>query len=229
MKKRLWLTLMLLLVLCALVVGIIFFFSTEESRSMILLEISKTFLQLLGIGVLGALAKWSFDEYSLSRQRSAAINEFRKEILRRLVSVTNQVRKTFVLIEAARSTRSYDQQMRLIIAARQELSLIRHEIDTVKETFLKWSAIENSIKAMESYLDDLIKEYSDNYFKLSAIQKSNPVAVWPAMQELKYFGDLFKPIKESKYQILYIKNYQSVLILIREEIWSAAGVTVNLG
>jgi DNA repair exonuclease SbcCD ATPase subunit len=224
MENRLWWTLALLVALCALVVGAIYFFSTGESRSVILLEIAKIFLQLLVIGVLGALAKWIFDEYNRSRDRAATINEFRKEILKRLVDVTNQVRSVPVLIEAHQSARTYGEQMRLLINSRQELSLIRHEIQTTSETFSELLKIRKSLESMQGYLDGLITEFRTKYLELSKMQRSKPEEVWPAIQDLTELGDLRKGDKISRYHSEYILSYYTALDLIRREIWSAARV-----
>jgi hypothetical protein len=224
MEKRLWWwVLAFLVVLSVLVVAAMYFFANEESQSVIRLETAKTFLQLLAIGILGALAKWSFDEHNRSRERAATINEFRKEILRRLVAATNQVRKVPVLIEAAQSAGTYGEQMLLLVDSRQELSLIRHEIESASKAFSDMPKIRANLQSMEDYLDGLVKEFKTNYPELSKLQTNKPPKVWIAIQNLPEFGDLREGDRSSRYHSEYILSYYTSLDLIRREIWSASG------
>jgi hypothetical protein len=201
-----------------------YFFSSDASRTQILLEVAKIFLQLMAIGVLGAFAKWSFDEYNRHRDRAATLNEFRKDALRSLIGVTNQVRKVPLLIEAAQSARTYGEQMRGIVDSRHELSFIRHEIQTAGEAFSELTKIRGHIRTMESYLDGLIDEFKAEYRELSRVQTSKPEDVWRAIQELPKLKDLRKVDKDSEYYGEYLESYSTARDLMRGEIWSAAGV-----
>ena len=224
MSQRLYTTLTILVVFCVLVVGLMYANSNTENRDTIRLEVAKTFLQLMAIGVLGALVKWLFDQHTLARSRADALNEFRKEILRRLISVTNEVRKVPLLIESAQSAKTYGEQMRSLIDSRLELSFIRHELDTANQTFSNSSEVRAHLRTMELYLDELIDEFKDEYRNLSKKQTEKPEVVWSEIQKLPKLSDLQRGGEDSDYRTRYVLSYSSARDLMRQEIWVAVGV-----
>jgi hypothetical protein len=238
MAKRPWWTLAVLVVICALVVGASYFFSDAASRTEIRMEVAKIFLQLGVIGILGVFAKWIFDEYSSvrdrDRDRASALNAFRKDVLGRLIRVTNRVRRVPILIAAAQSARTYGEQMRWLVNSRLELSFIRHDIATVKEAFSeKYEKIVVNIQKMEEYLDELITEFTTENPKLSSklIRPARDGGrrlgeeVWNANLTLNMLKDLSQPDqKGSRYYANYVLNYSAARDDIRQEIWSTSGV-----
>lgn len=65
-------------------------------------------------------------EKERQREQAATINEFRKDMLRRIINANAQVRRAPISISAAQSAVVYDQQMRALIDVWIELSIIRH-------------------------------------------------------------------------------------------------------
>jgi hypothetical protein len=222
MAKRLWWILALLIVLCALVVGALYFFSDPGSRTAIQLEVAKMFVQLMVIGFLGAFVTWSFDEYNRDRDRAAEVNEFRKETLGRLIRITNKVRRVPILIDSAQSARTYAEQMRWLIDARFELSFLRHDIETAGEKFSPshLDTITNNINTMQRYLDKLIQEFKAENPKLSGMFSSESVV--DAIAKLHMLNDLKDgDNKQSKYHAAYVVAYTTARDLMRTEILSA--------
>jgi hypothetical protein len=185
-------------------------------------------LQLVIIGILGAFAKWIFDEYNRMRDRAATLNGFRKEALGRLIRVTNKVRRAPILIEAAPST--YLEQMRWLIDSRLELSFVRHEIQTASEkpgekAFAKYEQIRGYISEMENYLDSLIVEFKDKNRQIvstGSIFKKSEEDMWHGIKDLPKLNDLMRGNeKSSQYYMKYVLSYSGALDLMRKEIWSA--------
>jgi hypothetical protein len=177
----------------------------------------------MAIGILGAVVKFLLDQHSLARNRADALNEFRKEILRRLVDAKNQVRDVPSLIEVDPSAKAYGEQMRALIGSRHDLSLIRHEIETSKQAFSNLEDLKGRLLQMEKHLGDLINEFKTHYRDLSKEQTETPDVVSPEIQSLPKQAGLRREDKASGYIAGYISEYKVALKLIREDIWAAVG------
>jgi hypothetical protein len=249
MSRRIWWALLALILLCGFIVAAIFIvidnLNSDLTSTKLLIEVAKIFLQLSVIGVLGGIIKWMFDQHTSERERAAEaqareqervaeakareeeraseINEFRKEMLRRLISINAQVRQAPVLIEAAQSLKAYSEQMQVVIGAWLELSIIRHEIQTAAEVaFSSWSTIRDRFVEMERYLEyHLIDEYRHARKHLA---EAHPEEVWLLIQDLSALQGFLSGDTGSDYFCLYVQNYFAARDIMRQEIWAAVGV-----
>lgn len=208
-------------------------------RTTLLIEIAKGLIQILGIGIIGALVKFLFDDYwdrrqradklkALEQQRNEALQEFRLDKIKRLVLVTNVLRRAPVLIDAHRSAKTYNQQMRALLDARLELRLLRHEINAagpgVNPAFPRWPEIRDQLRKMEDYVAWLEKDFRKNSKGISELQleaekdRSRQGAVWERIRQLESVGDLLNEIdaqsKTTEYYQQYQLNYEATLDLM---------------
>jgi hypothetical protein len=224
--SKLWWILLAFVLLCACIaleiLVVIDHLDPESASTKLLVDITKTFVQLAVIGILGGLVKWAFDQYTRERDRAAEINEFRKEMLRRLIAVNAEIRQAPVLMEAARSAQAYGEQMQVLIGAWLELSFIRHEIETAGEqAFAHWQAISKRFVRMERWFEPLTREYRKEYNHLADMP---PEMAWSHIRDLPELKQLLSGHHGSPYRHAYVDNYFGIRDMLRQEIWAAVGV-----
>jgi hypothetical protein len=156
-------------------------------RNTLLIEMGKGLIQLIAIGIIGAVVKFLFGSYQSKQQlaeqnrqqmraRNDAINDFRRDKIRRLVQVTNAIRRFPILLEAHRSAKTYNEQMRGLVDASLELQLIRHEIDAIgpgveNPAFPGWPSIRDAIRGMEQYFRGIQTDWGRHSKRVSELQR----------------------------------------------------------
>jgi hypothetical protein len=184
----------------------------EAGRDEILQELPKATWQFLLVVVFGGFVSYLFDHYrdrvaevkaqaEKKAADEAAMDQYRKELLRRTVTVTRSIRRVPLLVRARRSYRVYDQQMRAVIDAYLDLRAVGHEIDNLgfedNAAFANWPEISQAMDAMEQYLESLTDEFagaqSRAISKLHAQAESDRTGrseVWDALKDLPVLGDM---------------------------------------
>jgi hypothetical protein len=207
----------------------IYFSQGTLGRNALRIEIAKGLIQLLAIGITGALIKFLFDSYQedqrriqesrdRARQRQASLNDFRNDQVRRLVQVTNALRRAPILIDH-RSAKTYNEQMRALLDASLELRLIRHEIDAIgpDETngaFPNWPSVRAAIHEMEDYLIGVQKDFRTHSKKISELQllaerdRGRQSEVWEAIKQIPSVIDLLAEIDAQSQTSQYYQQYQ---------------------
>jgi hypothetical protein len=207
--------------------------SESSLRADILKHLAGSILQLTVLGVVGVAIKAAFDrqkerrrdalrEAARSRREDQTLNEARKGLLRRVVAANRVVRKARILIPAHASAKTYGEQMRLLIDAEFELSDIRHEIETVHQTFAEGVGIKESLVAMERYLNTLTDEYQHSYQNVVIVEKTNDrEAVRQCLAHLGACGDFVNAPTAGVYRNAYLSNYWALRDMMRRQIWGA--------
>lgn len=106
--RRLYIILLLLVVAALVGISMIYRYQSPTGRTTLLIETAKGLIQIVGIVIIGALVKFLFDDYQdrrrraeealdRERQRRETLNEFRADKIRRLVLVTNTLRRAPIL------------------------------------------------------------------------------------------------------------------------------------
>lgn len=194
----------------------------ETARGQFAVESAKALLQVVTVAILGGLVKLLIDdqqrlqrEANDERQRElreatdtrvraeaneARLESFRTDKVRRLVGVTNVLRRAPVLIEAHRSARTYNEQMREIVNAGLELRLIRHETDAIgperNPAFREWPRIRDAIREMEEYISWVAGDFRNHSKALSEKQQRAEMnrdlqsSVWDIILALDSVRDL---------------------------------------
>jgi uncharacterized membrane protein YeaQ/YmgE (transglycosylase-associated protein family) len=215
----------------------IYFLEDDSGRRILRAESAKGLIQLIGIGVIGAIIKFLFDTYqetqrriddlrAVAREKSSAMAEFRRDKIGRIVQVTNTLRRAPVLIEAHRSARTYNEQMRQLIDAGLELRLVRHEIDALggdeaNIAFPAWPEIRAYFRPMDEYFGWLQQEFRGKSKILSELQaaaerdRSRQQEVWEEIRRLPSIVDLLAETnaqsRETRFYREYFVNYESIL------------------
>jgi hypothetical protein len=215
-------TWVLILAVAAVVVlaGLAFVSQSAHGRDEVLQELPKATFTFLLVGVLGVFVKEFIDRRREEAARSEALNEFRREMTRRLVDATHRVRRVPILIEADKSARMYSEQMREVTDAYLELRAVRHEIDNLgaleNAAFDDWPATRQSLQAIEAYLAALIDEYRASN---TAVQDHQPA--WNAISELPRLRELLdeRPAAgaDSPFYIGFIAPYAHALARMRAQ------------
>src|SRR6185437_15643834 len=149
----------------------VFLYSTidQSARMDVKKEVPKVLLQLAAIGVIGGFISWILNERSKEKEREVvrqqkraekqdALNDFRRSAVARVVAATNVFRKCPVLIESHQSKKTYGEQIRAVLDARLDLSLVGHEQQS-SNAFTKPLEINAEISKMEDYLNWIVTEW----------------------------------------------------------------------
>ena len=209
-----------------------------EGRNNVLQEVAKVTWQFLLVGVLGGFVTYLLQQRQARAAEHAAMDDFRREMLRRTVAVTNVVRRVPLLVGARRSYRTYDDQMRAIIDAYLDLRAVRHEIanlgDEPNMAFSDWRRIQRSMREMEDYLSSVTAEYAGAESKaISELQiqaehdRRLQSEVWDRLRNLPVMGDMLRerpdlrgpetePIA-TRYYSGYMRPYGEALRMMRAE------------
>ncbi|MBN1936856.1 MAG: hypothetical protein JW934_19500 [Anaerolineae bacterium] len=163
-------------------------------------------------------------EKERQQEQAAAINEFRKDMLRRLINANARVRRAPILIEAARSPAVYDQQIHALIDVWIELSIIRHEIQTAGFVFVHWNEIREYLVTMERYLNNFIYEYRSEYAAIADQARTDPGQAWEHIQNLGQYQDFVNGSSTTMYFQQYVRSYFTVRDMMRQEIWASVGI-----
>jgi hypothetical protein len=159
---------------------------------------------------------------------SAILNSPRAVKVRRLVSVTNVLRRAPIMIDANRSGKTYSEQMREIVNASLELRLIRHETDAIgpdrNPAFPDWEHIRNSIREMEEYLNWVVADFREHNKALGELQRraendrSVQKEVWDRIQSIDSVRDLLQEVdchgQATRYSNEYLNGYETALRLM---------------
>jgi hypothetical protein len=220
----------------------------------ILREIVKLLVQLVLIGILGALVKFLLDEVSASRreqdnERERARTEketklsLQKELLGKLSAAHRKVQSAPNYIEAARSAKTYGEQLRVIMDAKFDLDSVASEIETSTTLFSESATIHGHLQTMVQYLDRLVGEYRDEYQQLSTVQESVEAQedertkreardlLWKKIQKLPHLKDLREAPEGSGYEREYLHGYNQCrhLMLIQMLTTSAEPTDTQVG
>ena len=210
-------------------------------RNTLFVEIAKGLIQFVTIGIIGAFVKSLFDAHQDNQrrieemrarlqQRHDSLNDFRRDKIGQLVQVTNSLRKAPILIDAHRSARIYNEQMRVLLDSSLELRLVRHEIEALGEdeaniAFPRWHPdIKKRFEKMEDYFLGIQRDYRMHSKKLSELQvaaekdRTRQSEVWDTMITIPSIADLLDEVdqksKDTKYYKEYFVNYEYVLPLM---------------
>ena len=169
--------------------GLAYLTQDAAGRDTVLQELPKATFTFLLVGVLGVFVKELLDRRREEEARSEALNEFRREMVRRLVEATHRVRRIPILVEGDRSAEAYGEQMREATDAYLDLRAVRHEIDNLgvleNAAFDDWPVIRESLQVMEAYLAALLDEYRAS----NADVRRHPQP-WDAISVLPRLGEL---------------------------------------
>jgi hypothetical protein len=225
-------------------------FAPDANRPALLAEITKGLLQIFAVGVIGTLAKFVLDEHQNRRrealdgqiraERDAAdarlraqhqreqLAAFRVDKIRRLVQVTNTMRRAPILIDAHRTAKTYNEQMREIVDAGLELRLLRHEIDAAgpggNPAFPEWPEIREMFSrqgGMEQYIAWIHGEFRQHSKRLSELQvaaerdRSRQADVWDEIRKLPSVRDLLEDVDDggrgTRFASEYLKSYETAM------------------
>jgi hypothetical protein len=234
----LYLVVILLAAVLAIALASYVYRVTPGKRAELNVELYKVLVQLLAIALVGGVLTSLLGERSKAKEREAAarekekeheaaararaaerlqeLNDLRLEMIARLVSATNVVRKAPLLIESHRSKKTYGEQIRAVVDAQLGLGLLRHEQENMR-LFTNGAQITESIRQMESYLGSLIDEWKARYLDVPETGRDP----WPVLQSFPVLADLLKGDSESRFESEYFAGYRKALQVMREDIFGA--------
>jgi hypothetical protein len=219
--------------------GLNMFVFEQGDRISFAAEIGKGLIQIFTIAVIGSIVKLLVDDHQRrlretnearvrAQQREQQLQEFRMDKVRRLVGVTNILRRAPILIDAHRSAKTYNEQMREVVNAGLELRLIRHETDAIghdpNPAFPAWPDISGEFRKMEEYVAWIVKDFREHSKKLSELQRKaesdralQPM-VWDQIAAISSVRDLLQEIdalnQTTRYASEYLQAYESAMRLM---------------
>lgn len=211
----------------------------EQGRKAFAPEIGKGLVQLVAVAVLGSVVKLLIDDHQRRlrdagearvrvQQLEERLQSFRLDKVRRLVGVTNVLRRVPVLIDAHRSAKTYNEQMREVVDAGLELRLIRHEIGAIGEdpnpAFPAWAQIEKALRSMEAYIKWVESDFRKNSKTVSELQREAErnrdlqPKVWERILEIPSIRDLLEEVdlssQKTQYATAYLLSYNEAMKLM---------------
>lgn len=212
------------------------FIFDDTSRVSFMAEIGKGLIYIFTVAVIGSIVKLLVDdqqrrlrEANEARtqlyQQEQRLQEFRIDKVRRLVGVTNILRRAPVLIDAHRSAKTYNEQMRAVVDAGLELRLIRHETDAIgrdpNPAFPEWLVIRGEIRKMEAYVAWVVNDFRGYNMELSQLQRKAETdrklqpKVWERISAIPSVRDLVHEVdaidQDTRYSTEYLKAYENAL------------------
>jgi hypothetical protein len=202
-------------------------------------EIGKGLISVFTVAVIGSIVKLLVDDHqrrlreanekhAQDQLREERLQEFRLDKVRRLVGVTNILRRAPVLIDAHRSAKTYNETMHEIVDAGLELRLIRHETDAIGQdpnpAFPQWPTIRSEIHKMEDYVKWVVDDFRNHSKDLSELQrkaesdrKLQP-KVWEQIGAIDSVRDLLQEVdavdQDTRYAREYLKAHGNALVLM---------------
>jgi hypothetical protein len=228
----------LLLVTVAAVIGLValyLFVFEPKDRAGFAGEIGKGLISIITVAVIGSVVKLLVDDHQRrlrdltearvrAQEREQRLQEFRSDKVRRLVGVTNILRRAPTLIDAHRSAKTYNEQMREVVNAGLELRLIRHETDAIgnpNPAFAAWDTIRGEIRKMEGYIKWLVDDFRAHSKALGELQSKAEAdrqlqpMVWERIRALPSVSDLLyeidTPNAKTRYAGEYLKAYEAAM------------------
>jgi hypothetical protein len=211
-------------------------------------EVAKLAFQFLLVGILGVLVKFLLDRYHDRAKRVDSLADYRVDVSRKLVSVTNRVRNVPMVVNVHQSLKAYDEQMYEVLDAHRDLKVLRHDVDNLgtgddNQAFKQWPEIREFLLDMEDYLRKLLREWQLSYAELSKLQlqaeqrRWRRPDVWIRISSQPVFGEmLVEPVAaarveegvsngansahlpESEFDREYLFVYRQALGLMRRQI-----------
>jgi hypothetical protein len=127
------------------------------------MEAGKAALQVFTVAVLGTVLKLLADHYQDEQERLAQDARFRQDKYDRLVEATNALRRVPILIDADKSVRTFDEQLRQVVEAGLKLRMIKHQIWSSKDVpnppFPDHRELTYLFESLYHYTDCVIAEF----------------------------------------------------------------------
>ncbi len=122
--------------------------------------------------VLGGVVKLLLDEFERNRQRRAEAAQFITNVLADLKAVYDKVDHVRILLTAHQSAFMFDKEMDDLIEAVVKLrNVTRALASRPQEKPPKWyGQLRAHVKAMEDYIEELVREFQKDYKDLSNLQ-----------------------------------------------------------
>lgn len=173
MKRILWASLVIFLVILAVIAGFLLDNDPKSVGRYLGQELAKFLIQLVLLVLFGGIA---MAEYNARRDRKAARNEFRKGYLRRLMQVYLKVKHARLLLRAKMQGplddqgdrrllpwEPYEKQMGCIGDSMTEIDTLIRELEFFPSVFDEKhrQPLKENLEALETYLKELLKEYRD--------------------------------------------------------------------
>ena len=141
----------------------------EEKPNALLIELGKAGASLSLITAIGGLVQWVLKDRDTAREKEKETLNFYRNVLSDFKSVYHKVEKARLLIQAHRTAKTYGEQMRELIEGVVTLHNIKRALNPGFPELE--SKLKPCIKSMSAFIKDLLKEYKDNYKRISVLQE----------------------------------------------------------
>lgn len=135
-------------------------------------ELLKTSLTVaVGILMTGVVSV-AVNNHNVRMERRAADREFRQHLISCLRKIHDRVKIAALLIDAHQSAKTYGEQMRELISVGVSVRDVRRTISSQPRAVgdLLAETLKNRMTEIARYLDEIKKEYREQYKRVSAIQ-----------------------------------------------------------
>jgi hypothetical protein len=165
---------------------------TPAGQNTLWLDVAQGLVTLVIVGILGTVLKLLADDYQAKRLRQAQQSEFRVDKYRRLVQITNKLRRISLLVPVDWSEDTLRKCLFDILDVSAELRVLKHEISVSSEVpdspFPNPTPVTEKLERMYAYTEALAGEFD------KALSETHPAdggkAAWAQLKELPKSKDL---------------------------------------
>ena len=196
-------------------------------------ELMKALLQIVVVVVFGQSASLAVAEFNRQRQRSEAVVEFRRAILRRLNESYSSAKRIRRLLRVkgriasypgsgspeAVQAKAYDQYLEELVDVQLALEEIQNEIIASAVVFSSPKELEVNLRSMQVYLNAILHEYQFKANERSGDEFELPLAEFPKV--LDFVG----PFETSRFAEQFVTKYALAMMALQSdmlEAWRAA-------
>jgi hypothetical protein len=178
--------------------------------------------QAVIVAVIGGIV---VQEYTRRRERTAAINEFKKTILKNLVHSYGEAKKSRRLLRARCRVRknqsdgpkevkvsriAYEEQMGSLSETQLAFEVLIVELNTYPDTFARSKEIRRFIDKMEKYLGGLITEYETS-------ASEAPDGAFLSVDEMERLSDFIHGRRDGYFRRNFTSSFHEALKLVQGE------------
>jgi hypothetical protein len=184
-----------------LIAALIFAVSVANIRNMgdtMWEEAAKASLNLVTGIILGGFLKLLLDAHSRAQETRTQRSDFRLGIITRLEAIIDQLETARLLINAHRSVRTYEEQMRQLLAVRASVLDVQRSIEAVRTEMDDADQVLSHINQMDKYLAELGAEYKNEYPIVAKRQRYDEALTRSRIENSVRNGDEEPPPLEEK-------------------------------
>lgn len=213
----------------ASVFGVYFIFGEIQTsdRTVLLIEIAKTLLQIAFIVIVGGVVSILFKSFETRLKGEKYLHDYKVDFLERLHSTYNAIKACRRSLRASGLSNRYGslpksmsedqayfykEQMISLTEHQLNLEVLKKDIESFRGAFSNASQISSSLDAMEKYVRSITKDYEKKWVHLQRDMPNQQVI------QFKHLIDFTGRYTDSEFKTNFAEEYDQAVKLIRHDL-----------